>query len=61
MVHAPFGSNSKTPEKKFTGQDRKDEHRRTEELNKSSLDVIIPWAEQLHFKYKSVSEVGTQL
>ena len=58
---APLGSNSKTPEKRFTAQDRIDEHERTAQANISSLEVIIPWAEQLHFKHKSVREVGIQL
>ena len=58
---APLGTNSKTPEKQFTAADRINEHKHTAALYSSSLDLIIPWAEQLHFKHKSVRQVGNPL
>lgn len=61
VENAPLNSDAKTPGTKFSGTDRVSQHKQAEELLKNTLDVIIPWAKQLRFRYASQEEVALKL
>ena len=61
LEHAPLQKNSKTPGKAFTAEDRKAEHNQTEQLYRDSLNAIIPWAQQLRFKYQYSESISNPL
>jgi hypothetical protein len=51
MVNAPLNKNAKETGQAFSATDREAEYRQIEQQFSDSLQTIIPWAEQLRFKY----------
>jgi len=51
MAQAPLQSNAKTPDQKFDAGSRSQEYDKARTEFSKTLKVIIPWAEQLSFRY----------
>lgn len=51
MAQAPLHSNAKTPDQKFDAGNRSQEYDAARAEFSETLQVIIPWAEQLRFRY----------
>jgi hypothetical protein len=61
VAAAPLANNAKTPGESFTARDRQDEHLDTRKQYSASLDIITPWAKQLHFKYPFTEKLSHPL
>ena len=51
MANAPLKKNAKEADQAFSATDRNNEYRNIEQQFSATLETIIPWAEQLRFKY----------
>lgn len=49
--NAPLQQNAKDPGQKFDSQNRSQEYTQARDKFSATLNTIIPWAEQLHFKH----------
>ncbi|NNC99947.1 MAG: hypothetical protein HKN85_07185 [Gammaproteobacteria bacterium] len=61
IKNAPLQRNAKTPDDFFTAEDRKNEYDQIGIQFADSLDVIIPWAEKLSFRYRYSPKVDNEL
>jgi hypothetical protein len=61
MAQAPLQSNAKTPGQKFDAGNRNQEYAQTRSQFSDTLEVIIPWAKQLRFKYSYSDDIAYPL
>jgi hypothetical protein len=61
MEHAPLKSNAKTPGQKFDADSRKQDYTNARRQFTDTLEVIIPWAEQLSFRYSYSDKISNPL
>lgn len=61
MDQAPLQSNAKTPDQKFDAGNRSQEYAKARNEFSDTLEVIIPWAKQLSFKYNYADKIANPL
>jgi hypothetical protein len=61
MDQAPLQSNAKTPDQKFDAGNRSQEYAKARHEFSDTLEVIIPWAKQLSFKYNYADNIANPL
>jgi hypothetical protein len=61
MDQAPLQSNAKTPDQKFDAENRSQEYAKARSEFSDTLEVIIPWAKQLGFKYNYSDKIANPL
>lgn len=61
MAQAPLQSNAKTPDQKFDARNRSQEYDKARVKYSDTLEVIIPWAEQLRFRYSYSEKIANPL
>lgn len=61
LAAAPLTNNAKSPGQAFSAEHRKNEYLAARKQHAASLDVILPWAQQLRFKYPFTAELSAVL
>lgn len=61
MDQAPLQSNAKTPGQKYDADNRNQEYAQARAQFSDALDVIIPWAEELSFRYRYSDKIANPL
>lgn len=58
IEQAPLKSNAKTPDQKFTAQNRSQDYELARQKFSESLELIIPWAKQMTFRHAYQENLG---
>lgn len=61
MDQAPLRSNAKTPDQTFDAGSRRQDYEMARDKFSETLDLIIPWAKQLRFKYRFSDQIANPL
>ena len=61
LAQAPLAANAKTPGQSFDASSRSEEYSLAQKQFSESLEVIIPWAKQLQFKYPYSDQIANPL